>query len=200
MNKNETEELDDVYQLLNKITSLDGTNNLYEHLQKLFEAKENINDDRKFSDLFEDISIRIKATGKYFNEDKVRESLLNYLNGFNTNVKGKKLLLEPPVRRAVDQDPEPITQVNYVPDYHALFQNFEWAGITLGEKESLLLRNSLRNLASNIPNGNVVFWGKIYGKNKDYYIAEATGVDPSPGIINLITLRNSIRSKSRKKG
>jgi hypothetical protein len=56
-------------------------------------------------------------------------------------------------------------------------------GISIGEKESYILTNSLRSLVNSrgLPNG-VVFWGKIYGREKDYYIAEASGVEAAGNI------------------
>lgn len=169
-----------VYDLLHVIRTKDGKSNMYEHLQKLYETKVDMNDDKKFLDLIEDISIRIKTQGSYFSEEKSRESLLNYLEEFEKNAKGKKALLGPMIK--VDPnggDPETITQVTFVPEYHNIFQTLEWVGISIGEKESYLLTNSLRNLASNknLPNG-VSFWGKIYGTERDYYLAEAAGVEP----------------------
>ena len=51
--------------LLKNIKSRSGTTNLYDHLGKMYEVKKEMNDDIKYSDLFEDISIRIKKEGKY---------------------------------------------------------------------------------------------------------------------------------------
>ena len=166
----------DVYQLLHSIKSKDGKQNLYDHIQKLYETKIEINDDKVFLDLLEDISIRIKVEGKYYNDDRARESILKYLTDFNKNSKAIKTLLAPLTK--IDDPTEIITQTPYVPEYHSLFQTFEWAGISLSEKESYLLTNSLRNLAlkRDLKSG-VNLWGKIYGTEKDYYIAEATGVD-----------------------
>jgi hypothetical protein len=173
----------DVYSLMEVIKSHDGKTNLYEHLQKLFEAKIDMNEDKKFLDLFEDVSVKIKKYGTYYNENQKRESLLNYLTEFEKNVKGKKSLLGPLIK--IDPnggDPETINQVAYVPEYHNIFQTLDWVGLSIGEKESYLLTNSLRNLSfsKNLPNG-VTFWGKIYGAERDYYIAEASGVEPTGG-------------------
>ena len=65
-----------------------------------------------------------------------------------------------------------------MPDYVDLFSKFSFCGISLGTKESLLLTNSLRNLSATIGNGSVQFFGKIYGTEKDYYVAEGTDIDP----------------------
>jgi hypothetical protein len=50
--------------ILSNIKSKDGEKNLFQHLNKMYEIKKLINDDIKFNDLFEDISLRIKEQGK----------------------------------------------------------------------------------------------------------------------------------------
>lgn len=164
--------------MLSEIKSQDGQTSLLDHLENMFQTKIELNDDIKYNDLFEDISIRLKANGKYLNEEGHRQALEKFLGNFAKNIKKEKTLLEAPIREEPDSEPTPITQVNYVPDYHSLFKQLSWSGIGLSEKESYLLRNSLRNLSSNLQAGNVTFFGKIYGTLKDYYIAEATEVEP----------------------
>lgn len=51
---------------------------------------------------------------------------------------------------------------------------FEWAGIGFGEHETYRLQKSLKKLAQDSGAGNVTFFGKIYGSEKDYYVAEGT--------------------------
>jgi radial spoke head protein 4A len=170
---------ENLFELLSSIKSKDGKTNIYEHLTKLFETQMEMNDDKKFLDLFEDISLKLKLTGgKYLDEEaeKIHNSLFTYLEEFNNSAKTKKTLIEPLVKRDGDEI-VPITNVGYVPEYHNLFQIFEWFGVSMGEKMSYLLTNSLRNLASNKGLTNVIFWGKIYGSEKDYYIAETTGLE-----------------------
>ena len=53
--------------ILDNIKSTDQTCSLLSHLNKMFEVKAQMNDDTKFNDLFEDISIRIKHNGTYGN-------------------------------------------------------------------------------------------------------------------------------------
>lgn len=170
---------ENLLELLSNIKSKDGEKNIYDHLTKLFETQLEMNDDKKFLDLFEDISLKIKSTkGKYLDEEaeKSFNSLFTYLEEFNNSAKSKKTLIEPLVKKDGDEI-VPVTQVGYVPEYHNLFQIFEWFGISMGDKMAYLLTNSLRNLASNKGLTNVIFWGKIYGSEKDYYIAEATGLE-----------------------
>lgn len=171
----------DVYHLLSQIHSEDKQNHLYGHLQKLYETKMEMNDDKKFIDLLEDISIRIKKDGKYFNKEHTKTSLFHYLEEFNKNAKKKKELIEPLTTKDPDGgEPTKIASVSFVPEYENIFQILEWVGISLGDKEPYLLTNSLRNLAfkKSLLNG-VTFWGKIFGSEKDYYIAEASGVEPT---------------------
>ena len=49
---------------------------------------------------------------------------------------------------------------------------FEWAGISFGEDEVYKLQKSLRRLAILSGASQLRFWGKIYGQQKDYWIAE----------------------------
>ena len=156
--------------LLKNIKSRSGATNLYEHLGKMYEVKKEMNDDIKYSDLFEDISLRLKKEGKY---DKNSSHIPQ-----PPSQKIKELLS--PLSKAEGEGAEKtlVTNVNFVPDYLDLFQKFSFCGISLGNKESLLLTNSLRNLSSTLSGGSVTFFGKIYGTKKDYYIAEGTDIDP----------------------
>lgn len=173
------EQFKDIVEALASIKSQDGSTNLLAHLQEMNRVKIELNDDCKYNDLFEDISIRLKSNGYYLNEKAHIEALQKYLEDFKENIKKSRKLLEPPVK-IEGEETTPITQVNYVPDYHTLFKQISWCGISLSEKESYLLRNSLRNLSGNLP-GTVSFFGKIYGTKRDYYVAEATEVDPPEG-------------------
>ena len=157
--------------LLENIKSRNGSTNLFEHLNKMYQVKKEMNDDLKYSDLFEDISIRIKKNGEYFQNKIIPPQA-------PPDSKIKELLS--PLTRSEGEGAEkvPVSNINYVPDYVDLFNKFSFCGISLGTKENLLLTNSLRNLSSTVGNGNVSFFGKIYGTEKDYYIAEGTEIDP----------------------
>jgi hypothetical protein len=165
-------ETENIPKLLSSITSKDNPEqNLYEHLQKLFHTRMELNDDPKFIDLLEDISIRIKKTGHYIDKKDLKDSLHTYLKDYCKNINAKKLVVNELKKKEDDENPT----VGYVPDYHSLFQNLEWIGLSFGEKEAFMLTNSLRNLTYNKGLTSAVFWGKIYGREKDYYIAEVTG-------------------------
>ena len=165
------EEESNLKSILENIKSRNGETNLFEHLNKMYQVKKEMNDDIKYSDLFEDISIRIKNEGNYGKDTSIPPQS-------TPDPKIKELLS--PLARAEGEGAEkvPVTNVNFVPDYVDLFNKFSFCGISFGTKESLLLTNSLRNLSSTLGNGNVQFFGKIYGTEKDYYVAEGTEIDP----------------------
>lgn len=50
----------------------------------------------------------------------------------------------------------------------------EWAGVNFGEDYNLLIQKSLKRLAVMSGAKTLRFWGKIYGTNKDYWIAQGT--------------------------
>ena len=145
--------------LFKEIKSRTGDTNLYEHLGKMYEVKKEMNDDIKYSDLFEDISIRIKKEGKY-------DTNSSNIPKVAPSAKIKELLS--PLTKAEGEGAEKnvVTNVNFVPDYLELFQKFSFCGISLGNKESLLLTNSLRNLSSTLSGGSVSFLEKFMARKK----------------------------------
>jgi len=169
----ETDETQETIKLLNSITMKNGNLNLFEHLQKLYETKIEMKDDNKFLDLFEDISFRLKREGKYLKEDNINTAIFTYLERFNKNANPLKELLDPLEKKEEGAEPVPVGEIKNVPEYHNIFQALEWTGYSLGEKESYILTNSLKVLCFKQNLGNVRFWGKIYGTNNDYFIAEA---------------------------
>ena len=160
--------------------------NLYTHLKNLLKTKYLLNDNEKFDDLLEDISLHIKNQGYYLKpeNDLSSEYIQKILNDPNliTLIKNQfnkeKLLLKPPAKTEEGAEPQPITNINFVPDYYDLFKKFSSLGINFSDKELLLLNKSITRLATVLTTGNITFFGKIYGTEKDYYIVEATEIDP----------------------
>ena len=160
--------------------------NLYTHLKNLLKTKYLLNDNEKFDDLLEDISLHIKNKGYYLKpeNDLSSEYIQKILNDPNliTLIKNQfnkeKLLLKPPAKTEEGAEPQPITNINFVPDYYDLFKKFSSLGINFSDKELLLLNKSITRLATVLTTGNITFFGKIYGTEKDYYIVEATEIDP----------------------
>ena len=146
----------------------DMNKNLYTHIKYLLKTKYAMNDNEKFDDLFEDISLRLKTYGYYLKDDddlssdyiqkllKEPQIIETILSEYNK----EKLLLKPPAKVEEGAEPQPITNINFIPDYYELFQKFGSIGITI------------------LTNGNITFFGKFYGTEKDYYIVEATEIDP----------------------
>jgi hypothetical protein len=161
----------EVVNLLKSIANEDNTQNLYDHLQKMFNTKLALQNDDQFLDMFEDISYRIKKEGFYTQPDDKEARIKNYLEYFVKACQGNKTLLEPLVKKDGD-DITPITNVGFVPDYYSIFQSLEWCGISISDKESYLLTNSIRKHLSDKGIQSATFWGKIFGKDKDYYIIE----------------------------
>ena len=60
----------------------------------MIEFKQETNDNDFYLDLFEDIALKLKTTGKYDNPELKSESLLNYLESFSQKLKPIKSLLE----------------------------------------------------------------------------------------------------------
>ena len=139
-------EFKDISDLLSGIKSKDGENNLLDLLSKMYDTKLELNNNGLYIDQFEDISMHIKKDGIYIKEDSKRNSLLKYLQDYINNIKAKKDLLEQPKNKqeeGEEAEPTPITQVNFVEDYYSLFKKISWCGISLNEKESYLLTNSI---------------------------------------------------------
>ena len=160
--------------------------NLYTHIKELLKTKSAMNDNEKFNDLFEDISLRLKQLGYYLKDDddlsseyiqkilKEPQLIQTILNQYNK----EKILLKPPSKAEEGGETQPITNINFIPDYYELFQKFGSIGINLSKKELLLLNKSLTKLATVLTTGNIIFFGKIFGSEKDYYIVEATEIEP----------------------
>ena len=176
------DEFKDISDLLSGIKSSENQDqNLLDLLSKMYDTKLSLNDNGLYIDQFEDISARIKNSGFYLKENFEQEKLMKYLQDFITNIKPKKNLLETPKNKqeeGEEGEPTPITQVNFVEDYYSLFKKISWCGISLNEKESYLLVNSIRNLSAKLQVGMLTFFGKIYGTEKDYYIVQGSDIDP----------------------
>ena len=163
--------------ILFEIKSKKDGKNLLSHLNKLYRIKKEMNDDNKFDDLFEDISLRVKKGGEY---EKEKLTLPSSSETTESSPNSEKLLIKQ-LEKAEAGAAQPVSAVNFVPDYVALFDKFSYCGFSFGHKESLLITNSLRNLSSKLSSGYLSFFGKIFcSPGKDYYIAEGVDVE-APG-------------------
>jgi hypothetical protein len=51
---------------------------------------------------------------------------------------------------------------------------WEWAGISFGDYDTLLLQKSIKNLSAKTGSSSMRLWGKICGTLADYFVVEAT--------------------------
>ena len=83
-----------------------------------------------------------------------------------------------------DDPPEP-SSAGFVSNLFADSEILEWAGISFGESETYRLQASLTKLSSSSGSDKIRLWGKIYGTENDYYVAEgfvaASGGDDEEG-------------------
>lgn len=49
---------------------------------------------------------------------------------------------------------------------------WEWAGVSFGEFDTMLLQKSMKNLLAKSKASEMRFWGKVKGTEYDYYVAE----------------------------
>lgn len=61
-----------------------------------------------------------------------------------------------------------------VQDFTEESHYLEWAGVSLGRSASFRLHLSLKHLAAKYPVKGLRFWGKIFGRTADYFIAEGS--------------------------
>ena len=165
--------------ILARIKSTKTADNLLDHINKLFKVKELLDDDEKYNDLFEDISMRIKHSQDYI--EKIADQNICHLSNHSElpqKINEEKKLLSPLIKTEEGSEPQPVANVNYIPDYVEMFDKLAYCGINFGHKEAMLINNSLRNLSNKLGSGYVTFFGKILGSEKDYYIAQGVDVEP----------------------
>ena len=73
--------------------------------------------------------------------------------------------------KEVEEAPAPIGNM---PDIIRDSKVWEWAGVSFGEFELMLLFKSIKKLAKDSGASQLRLWGKIRGTVKDYYVVEGT--------------------------
>lgn len=69
---------------------------------------------------------------------------------------------------------EPAPPLGNIPDIARDAKVWEWAGVSFGEYELMLLIKSIQKLAKDSQAAQLRLWGKIRGTQKDYYVVEGT--------------------------
>lgn len=126
-------------------------------------------------DKFEEVSYlcKHKANIQIENFMKVKEEIryAQASKALETFAVKAGALFEKPKLEEGEEPPEKAAVCN-IPDLAKHGRIFEWAGVNFGEKEYFLLQKSLARLALKSQASKLRFWGKIYGSQRDYYIAE----------------------------
>lgn len=62
----------------------------------------------------------------------------------------------------------------FLPNFTQQAQLLEWGGVSFGDDYTFLIQKSLKRLATLSGAQTLRFWGKIYGSQADYWIAQGT--------------------------
>jgi len=151
---------------------------LYSHLTEVFTRIMQHHPYDGF-DKFEEISQLVKNTNMKVRDPKFDYELMN--NGANTLTnqqaidyieKTKKLLKEHAEVGALDRGLLTKNQSYIMPNISEEAAMFEWAGISFGDDTVYMLQKSLKRLAVMSGASPIKFFGKIFGTQKDYWIAK----------------------------
>ncbi|EGD80968.1 hypothetical protein PTSG_01550 [Salpingoeca rosetta] len=148
---------------------------VYEHLSTLITR---LLDERpnNAADVVEQLSFQIKAD-KFAPEDSLKDQPETPDNVLTA--KARSTLLKHETEIPEDEaEPEQV-----VPNLLDLARYFADADVGLGEQEMFRIFLALKQLAEQQPLKSVTFWGKIFGTEQDYIIAEAEyreGEEPQP--------------------
>lgn len=103
-------------------------------------------------------------------DDSCKDSTAGVINGTKDwfKVAEKKLDEE---GKEVD---EPVTPIGNMSDVINEAKVWEWAGVSFGEYELMLLHKSIKMHSLTAKADQVRLWGKIRGSERDYYVLEGT--------------------------
>ena len=140
---------------------------LYSHLAELFSHLLQSSSTKSLN--LEEVSCFVKANSfshsEPLSEDQVR-SLPPRTTHLSPWVKDCSVLIR---KSAVIPKP-----LNPLPDLVGEYEMYKWAGLELGEEELYRLQRSLCRLLVVTEAKSMRFWGRFYGVEKDYYVAEGT--------------------------
>jgi len=142
--------------------------NVYDHLARVL-SRLLTNRPQDAVDIFEDVS-RLEKRDKFFNKvdtiiDKPDKS---------TETKLAEIQRTLFVREGEDEDPTGDSEETEtpLPNLQEIAFFFEQAGVGLGREECYRVWLSLKALVEKYPLETIRLWGKMYGINENYYIAE----------------------------
>lgn len=158
---------------------------LYSHLTEVFSK---IIQNHKYDaiDKFEEISNLVKQTNIKFADPKFDYEIQAQAAGSKNKIsnqeallfieKAKKLIQEKVDVGVSTSDKALLTKnVNFnIPNIAEQAAMLEWAGIDFGPESNYMLQKSLKRLATLSGALTIKFFGKIYGTQKDYWVAQGT--------------------------
>eukprot|EP01147_Barroeca_monosierra_P008244 gene8244-832_t len=148
---------------------------VYEHLSSLI-TKLIDERPRNAADIIESLSYELKAE-KFQPDDTLKDQPETPDNVITAKHRSSLLRYE----TDIPEDEGETDQV--VPNLIDLFRHFEDADVGLGQEEIFCIFLAIKQLADHQPLKSVTFWGKIFGLEQDYIIAEAEyreGEEPQP--------------------
>merc|ERR1712050_576164 len=168
LNPKETEYINAKSYLLT--TSTQSGDNLYDHLAKcltkiLTERPDNV------VDIFEDISKEEKRS-KFTSDTDIVQDKLDRSSEVALAEVQKKLFSKGEGEGEEEAAPEEDVETP-LPNLMELCFNFEQAGVGLNREEIMRIWLALKNLVDTHPLQTVRFWGKIFGTEQNYIVAEA---------------------------
>lgn len=88
--------------------------------------------------------------------------------------RAKRLLREDPEIKGVDRNLLTRDQLFNIPNLESHSEMFQWAGIDFGEENIYMIQKSLKRLAVMSGAKSLRFFGKIFGTERDYWVAQGT--------------------------
>ena len=165
------------YDDLKKILKSSNGRELYSHLIECFNAIILHYPDDAL-DKFEEISYLLKDEEK----SKIAKQFLNLDNKRNSKLMTgcqkeyiEKVIALFPQKPEEGGDPDEQQEApiaGKLSNLHCDSEILQWAGIGFGQDETFRLQASLTKLSITSGSEKIRFWGKIYGTEKDYYVAE----------------------------
>lgn len=113
-----------------------------------YTSNENYVDAYKLREKYSEVEEELEKAAKYFN-----------LNP-QANADGEEEAGEPP-------------QIGYIPDMMEELQLLERAGLGFGDKETFKIYSAIKKLCQAKGASSMIFWGKVFGLKKDYYVVQA---------------------------
>ena len=139
---------------------------VYDHLSNVLE---HLLDERPDNavDILEDVSSQVKRE-----KFESKASTIHDRPEIEARVALAKKQNELFAREETDAPPED-EEKPAVPDIVSIASRFEEGGVGIGKYDALRINIALKKLVTKHPIVNTRFWGKIFGLEKDYYVAEA---------------------------